>query len=89
MVNMIKQLLTLKPSDPIPFIYSYLKQKQQGVENPQMPSNLVVAEVKNLRKKYELLKGQVIDDDDHTESDEDDDESDEEEVKQPAKRPIK
>ena len=54
-----------------------------------MPSNLVVAEVKNLRKKYELLKGQVIDDDDHTESDEDDDESDEEEVKQPAKRPIK
>ena len=90
MVAMIKQLLTLKPSDPIPFIYSYLKQKQQGVENPQMPTNLVVAEVKNLRKKYELLKSQVIDDEEHTESDEDDEESDEEEEKKaPVKRPIK
>ena len=53
-----------------------------------MPTNLVVAEVKNLRKKYELLKGQVIDDEEHTESDEDD-ESDEEEVKTPVNRPIK
>ena len=54
-----------------------------------MPTNLEVAEIKNLRKKYELLKSQVIDDDEHTESDEDDEESDEEEVKQPVKRSNK
>ena len=89
MVQMVKQLLTLKPQDPVPFIYSFLKQKQQGIETPEMPTNLEVAEVKNLRKKYELLKSMVVDDEDCTESDEDDEMSDEEETKVPVKRPIK
>ena len=89
LVQMIKLLLVIKPNDPVPFIYSYLKQKQNGIENPELPTNLEVAEIKNLRKKYELLKSQVIDDDEHTESDEDDEESDEEEVKQPVKRSNK
>ena len=86
---MIKQLLILKPSDPIPFIYSFLKQTQAGVEAPEMPSNLAVAEVRNLRKKYEYLKGQVIDDEGHTESSEEDESDEEEKEAKPVKRPIK
>ena len=86
---MIKQLLILKPSDPIPFIYSFLKQKQAGVENPEMPTNVAVAEIKNLRKKYELLKSQVMDDDAHTESSEEDESEEEEKQQKPAKRPMK
>ena len=53
----MKQLLSEKPSDPIPFMYSYLKQVSEGVDAPITPKNNEVAEMKNLRKKYEYLKG--------------------------------
>jgi len=56
------------------------------VETPQLPTNLEVAEMKNLRKKYEYLKSMVGENDDpHTETDESDEDSQEEEVKQPSK----
>lgn len=43
-----------------------------GDEDPELPSNIEVAEIKNLRKKFEFLKGQVMDENDHTESSDDD-----------------
>ena len=55
-VKLVKQLLSEKPSDPIPFMYSYLKQVSEGVDAPITPKNNEVAEMKNLRKKYEYLK---------------------------------
>ena len=63
-VKLVKQLLSEKPSDPIPFMYSYLKQISEGVDRPVTPTNLEVAETKNLRKKYEYLKSQVSGGDD-------------------------
>ena len=38
-VNLVKQLLHEKPSDPIPFMYSYLKQISEGIEHPITPTN--------------------------------------------------
>lgn len=82
----MKQLLQDKPSDPVPYIYSFLKQKSEGAENPVTPSNREVAEAKNLRKKHEHLKSLLgqCDGSDETEESEQDD-SEEEEVKKPVK----
>ena len=82
----MKQLLSEKPSDPIPFMYSYLKQVSEGVETPITPQNHEVAEMKNLRKKYEYLKSQVGGADSASETEESDEDSEEEE-KQEA--PVK
>ena len=81
-VSLVKQLLQEKPSDPIPFMYAYLKQKAAGVETPVTPSNLQVAEMKNLRKKHEYLKSLVGQDGDASDvTEESDQEDSEEEVK--------
>lgn len=58
-VQLVKKLLNEKPQDPIPFMYTYLKQVGEGIEVPELPSNKEVAEIKNLRKKYEYLKSQI------------------------------
>ena len=60
-------------------MYSYLKQVSEGIQQPVMPTNLEVAEVKNLRKKVEYLKSQLNEDVDVTDESEQDDESEEEE----------
>ena len=66
-------------------MYSYLKQIQKGVAKPVCPSNNQIAEVKNLRKKFQYLKSQLDHDSDaeHTPDSEDSEGSDksEEEVK--------
>ena len=82
LVNMVRQLLTERPSDPVPFIYSFMKETQQGVANPRGVTNNEVSQIKNLRKKVEFLKSQLKDDDEdeHTPT-ESDDEASEEEVK--------
>ena len=83
-VNLITQLLREKPSDPVPFMYSYLKQVKKGIADPVCPTNKQIAEVKNLRKKCEFLRSQLDDDEDadHTpDSEEDASEDSEEEVK--------
>lgn len=87
-VQLVIQLLNRKPTDPVPFVYSYLKQLGDGVAEPVMPTNLDVAEIKNLRKKYEYLKSQVMDDDEHTPSEDgsDDEMSEEEEKTAPVKQ---
>ena len=91
-VKLVKQLLQDRPSDVVPFMYSFLKQINEGIEDPVMPTNLQVAEIKNLRKKYDYLKSLVDDENEvvTTESDQDDEESEEEETKKaPAKRSMK
>ena len=84
-VKLVKQLLSEKPSDPIPFMYSYLKQVSEGVETPTTPANHEVAEMKNLRKKYEYLKSQVGGADSASETEESDEDSEEEEKQAPVK----
>ena len=73
-------------------MYSYLKQISEGVDRPVTPTNLEVAETKNLRKKYEYLKSQVSGgDDEHSNETEESEQSDEEEEKEaaPVRRPMK
>ena len=84
-VKLVKQLLSEKPSDPIPFMYSYLKQVNQGIDTPITPANHEVAEMKNLRKKYEYLKSQVGGADSASETPESDEDSEEEEKQAPVK----
>ena len=84
-VALVKQLLHEKPSDPIPFMYSYLKQISEGTEKPITPANHEVSEMKNLRKKYEYLKSQVTGAESASETDESDDDSEEEEKSAPVK----
>ena len=85
-IKLCQSLLKQKPSDPIPFIYTFLKQKRDGIETPILPTNSQVAEMKNLRKKYEHLKSLVGEaNDSQTETDESDEDSEEEEVKVPTK----
>jgi len=84
-VSLVKQLLSEKPSDPIPFMYSYLKQISEGVQKPITPANHEVAEMKNLRKKYDYIKSQVGAAQSASETEESDDEQSEEEEKQPVK----
>lgn len=62
-------------------MYAYLKQKAAGVETPVTPTNLEVAEMKNLRKKHEYLKSLVGQDDASNETEESDQDDSEEEVK--------
>lgn len=73
-------------------MYSYLKQISEGVDKPVTPTNLEVAETKNLRKKYEYLKSQVNGgDDENSNETEESEQSDEEEEKEaaPVRRPMK
>ena len=69
-VKLVKCLLKEKPQDPIPFIYSYLKQVSEGSAEPVPPTNKDVAEAKNLRKKLEYLKSQLTDGNDSNETEE-------------------
>lgn len=87
-VKLVKQLLSEKPSDPIPFMYSYLKQVNQGIDPPITPANHEVAEMKNLRKKYEYLKSQVGGADSASETPESDEDSEEEEKQAPVKSKV-
>lgn len=52
---MVKNLLTDRPNDPVPYMYAYLKQTKLGI-TPQCPTNNDIAVVKNMRKEIEHLK---------------------------------
>ena len=89
-VSMVTRLLKDKPQDPIPFMYSFLQQKRDGIAKPDMATNGEVANMKNLRKQYEYLKSQVNDGGKNSdETEESEEESDEEEKVEVKPRPIK
>jgi len=90
MVKLVTSLLTKKPNDPIPHIYSYLQEHLKGVdpENIQPISDNELNELANLQKKVDYLKSKLKEDAEHTPS-EDDGSDDEEEDIQPKKKNIK
>ena len=83
--QLVKKLLHDKPSDAIPFMYSYLKQAGAGIEQPVTPTNIEVAEMKNLRKKYDYLKSQLNDGEDSDVTEDSEQSGSEEEVKEVVK----
>ena len=94
MIKLVTSLLSHKPHDPVPHIYSYLKEYNKGVppkEIKPITSN-EINELKNLNKKLEYYKDMLQEYDKHAHhtSSEHDDESDEEvEDIQPKKKNIK
>jgi len=58
MVRLVTSLLTSKPNDPVPHIYSYLQEIKKGVEPNQIKpiTDNELAELKNLEKKVSYFK---------------------------------
>jgi len=58
MVRLVTSLLTSKPNDPVPHIYSYLQEIQRGVDPGQIKpiTDNELAELKNLNKKVAYYK---------------------------------
>ena len=54
-VRMVTALLDARPSDPIPCMYSFLKQVQNGVKKPKVISVNEVNTIINLRKEVDYL----------------------------------
>ena len=92
MQDMVVSLLANKPTDPVPHIYSFLKEVQKGTDSKDVVAitENELNELMNVKKKNDYLK-QCLNDKGgpaaETESEED--ESDEEEEIQPRKKNIK
>lgn len=58
MQDMVVSLLANKPNDPVPHIYSFLKEVQKGVDSKEVKAinENELNELKNLNKKVEYLK---------------------------------
>jgi len=79
MVRLVTSLLTAKPNDPVPHIYSYLQEIQKGVDPNEVKAitDNELAELKNLEKKVAYYKDMLNERDDATESDQDDEDDEE------------
>ena len=79
MVRLVTSLLTAKPNDPVPHIYSYLLEIQKGTDPAKIKAitDNELAELKNLEKKVAYYKDMLNEGGNETPSEED--ESDEEE----------
>ena len=91
MVRLVTSLLTSKPNDPVPQIYSYLLEIQKGTNPTEIKAitDNELASLKNLEKKVAYYKDLLNEHDPATESDQDDDEDDDVEEIQPKKKNIK
>ena len=89
MVKLVTSLLTMKPNDPVPHIYSYLQEIQKGVQPGQIMAitDNELNELNNLNKKVAYYKDQLKDAE-HTESEQSGSDDEVDEV-QPKKKNIK
>lgn len=89
MVELVTSLLTHKPSDPVPHIYSYLLEYQKGGNITPITDN-ELNEIKNLTKKIDYYKELLGENKgNETESSNNSDDDDEVEDIQPKKKNIK
>jgi len=91
MVRLVTSLLTSKPNDPVPHIYSYLLEIQKGTDPASIKaiSDNELAELKNLEKKVAYFKDILNEAGDETPSEDDEESGDEVEEIQPKKKNIK
>ena len=63
MVRLVTSLLTHKPNDPVPHIYSYLLEIKKGIDAGQIKAitDNELAELKNLDKKITYYKDKLND----------------------------
>uniref|UniRef100_A0A7S3IRJ4 cAMP-dependent protein kinase regulatory subunit n=1 Tax=Strombidium inclinatum TaxID=197538 RepID=A0A7S3IRJ4_9SPIT len=92
MIKLVTSLLSHKPQDPVPHIYSYLKEFNKGVEPKEIKpiTTNEINELKNLKKKLDYYRDilQEYDNGDHTESDPEESDEEVEDI-QPKKKNIK
>ena len=92
MVRMVSTLLSRKPTDPVPHIYSFLLEAKKGIPVKEIDpiSENELNELKNLQKKIDYYKDILGQNDDAGAVTTEEDESDEaEEEIQPKKKNIK
>lgn len=92
MVRMVSTLLSRKPTDPVPHIYSFLLEAKKGipVKDIEPITENELNEMKNLQKKIDYYKDLLGNNDDKgaVTTEEDESDEDEEEIK-PQKKNIK
>ena len=91
MVKLVTSLLTAKPQDPVPHIYSYLKEQHKGIDPADIKpiTDNELNELKNLQKKVEYYKDMLNEQDaELTPSEEGSDDEEVEDI-QPKKKNIK
>ena|ERR1719240_905856 len=81
MVRMVSTLLSRKPTDPVPHIYSFLLEAKKGipVKDIEPITENELNEMKNLQKKIDYYKDLLGNNDDKGAVTTEEDESDEEE----------
>lgn len=93
MVKMVSTLLSAKPSDPVPHIYSFLKEAQKGIPLKDIKpiTENELNEQRNLKKKIDYCKDLLGEGNqsDPVTSEEDDESDNEVEEIQPKKKNIK
>lgn len=91
MVRMVSTLLSRKPTDPVPHIYSFLLEAKKGVPVKEIEpiTENELNELKNLQKKIDYYKDMLGNNDGGGAVTTEEDESDEEEEIQPQKKNIK
>lgn len=91
MVKLVTSLLTHKPEDPVPHIYSFIAELSRGGDpnHIQAITDNELNELRNLEKKAAYLRDQIgHDDGEHTQTDEDESEEEVDDI-QPKKKNIK
>jgi len=91
MVRLVSTLLSRKPTDPVPHIYSFLKEAQKNIPLKEISpiTENELNELKNLQKKIDYYKDVLGEHDKGAVTSEEDDESDDEAEVQPKKKDFK
>lgn len=90
MVRLISTLLSRKPTDPVPHIYSFLLQAQKGIPVKEIDpiTENELNELKNLQKKIDYYQDILGNNDGGAVTSEDDESDDEADEIQPKKKNI-
>ncbi len=90
LIKLVSSALADKPRDPVPYIYSYLLELSKNKEEPKPITDQELAEIRNLSKKVEYLKSQLVEDtgDEEHSASEDEEDDDVDEIK-PKKKGVK
>ena len=90
MVRLVSTLLSRKPTDPVPHIYSFLKEAQKGIPLKEIEpvTENELNELKNLQKKIEYFKD-ILGENNGGAVTSEEDESDDEDDVQPKKKDFK
>ena len=90
MVRLVTSLLTHKPNDPVPHIYSYLLEIKKGIDPGQIKAitDNELAELKNLDKKIAYYKD-LMNENQASQTESDNESGDEVDEIKPKKKNIK